>query len=44
MQRSVSVTGRYLVLRLYVFAARRTRAARPLMQQGTVAAPVLLAA
>lgn len=35
--------GRYLILRLHVFATRRARTAEPLMRQET-AAPVLLAA
>ncbi|MEW2404402.1 GtrA family protein [Streptomyces sp. NPDC046862] len=37
-------TGRFLVLRLYVFAARPDRPARPLTRLGTVAAPVVVAA
>ena len=37
-------TGRFLVLRLYVFATRTDRTAQPLQQQGTKAAPVLVTA
>ncbi|MGW0763571.1 GtrA family protein [Streptomyces sp. NPDC002814] len=36
-------TARFVVLRLYVFAARRGQAHRPLTQQGPVAASVLAA-
>ncbi|MGW3726317.1 GtrA family protein [Streptomyces sp. NPDC000851] len=36
--------GRFIVLRLYVFATRRDRTARPAKQQGPVTAPVMLAA
>lgn len=36
--------GRFLVLRLYVFATRSDPTTRPLARQGTVAAPVLAAA
>ncbi|GAA2425525.1 GtrA family protein [Streptomyces glaucus] len=36
--------GRFLVLRLYVFAGRRGRISRPSAQQGTVTVPVLAAA
>lgn len=36
--------GRFIVLRLYVFATRLARTERPLMQQGAVAAPALVAA
>lgn len=32
-------TGRFIILRLYVFAGRRGRTTRPPMQQGTVAVP-----
>lgn len=37
-------TGRFIVLRLYVFATRRDNTARPLKQPGTTATSVLLAA
>jgi putative flippase GtrA len=33
-------TGRFIVLRLYVFAGRRGRTPRPLTQQGTMTVPV----
>jgi len=37
-------TGRFLVLRLYVFATRRDTTPQPLKQQHTTAAPVLVTA
>ena len=37
-------TGRFALLRLYVFAGRRGRTVRPPAQQRTVAVPVLVAA
>ncbi|WP_406349012.1 hypothetical protein OHB10_22800 [Streptomyces sp. NBC_01597] len=37
-------TGRFVILRLYVFATGRARTARPPEPQGTTAPPVLLAA
>jgi putative flippase GtrA len=36
--------GRFIVLRLYVFATRTDRTVQPLQQQGTKAAPVLVTA
>jgi putative flippase GtrA len=35
--------GRFVILRLYVFASRRGQTTRPLQQQGTPAVPVLAA-
>ncbi|MGP4047694.1 GtrA family protein [Streptomyces sp. 2A115] len=32
-------TGRFIILRLYVFAGRRSQTTQPLMQHGTVAVP-----